>query len=156
MFRKINRKTLAIGAVLLLAAAGAYAYWTGGGSGSGSAATGTTVGLTVTQTTTPTGLVPGGPTKALAGKFNNTNDGPVYVNEVNASISSVTGPNITVPNPCTAADYQLNGFPVQVDAEVDSGTAQGDWSGASIELLNTSSNQDGCKGATVNIAYTSN
>ena len=156
MFRKLNRKTLAIGAVFLLAAAGAYAYWTGGGSGSGSAATGTTVGLTVVQTTTPTGLVPGGPTKALAGNFNNTNDGPVHVNQVNATISSVTGPNITVPNPCTAADYQLNGFPVTVNAQVPSGTAQGNWSGASIQLLNTATNQDGCKGATVNIAYTSN
>src|SRR5688500_18347322 len=34
MFRKFNRKAaIAIGAVLLLTAAGAYAYWTGGGSG---------------------------------------------------------------------------------------------------------------------------
>jgi ABC-type glycerol-3-phosphate transport system substrate-binding protein len=156
MFRKLNRKTLAIGAVLLLAAAGAYAYWTSGGTGSGSAATGTTTGITVTQTTTPTGLVPGGPTKPLAGKFNNTNDGPVRVNQVNATISSVTGPNITGPNPCTAADYQLNGFPVTVGVDVPSGTAVGDWSGASIQMLNTASNQDGCKGATVNIAYTSN
>ena len=156
MFRRLNRKAaIALGAVFLLAAAGAYAYWTGGGSGTGSAATGTSVGITVTQTTTPTGLYPGGPTAALAGKFNNTNAGPVYVNDVSASISSVTGPNITVPNPCTAADYQLNGFPVSVDAQVAAGTAQGNWSGASIQLLNAGTNQNGCKGATVNIAYTS-
>jgi hypothetical protein len=156
MFRKLNRKTVAIGAVFLLAAAGAYAYWTSGGSGSGTAATGTTVGITVTQTTSPTGLYPGGPTASLAGKFNDTNDGPVFVNQVNATISSVTGPNITVPNPCTAADYQLGGFPVTVGAEVPSGTAQGNWTGGTVRLLNTSTNQDGCKGATVNIAYTSN
>jgi hypothetical protein len=157
MFRKLNRKTVAaFGAVFLLVAAGAYAYWTNGGSGSGSAATGSNVAITVTQTTTPSGLYPGGPTAPLAGAFNNTNASKVYVNEVNATISSVTGPNITVPNPCTAADYQLNGFPVQVDAEVNSGTAQGSWTGASIQLLNTATNQDGCKGATVNLAYTSN
>ena len=157
MFRKFNRKAaIAIGAVLLLTAGGAYAYWTGGGSGTGSAATDTTVGITVTQTTTPTGLYPGGPTAALAGKFNNTNAGPVYVNDVNATISSVTGPNIDASNPCTADDYRLNGFPVSVDAQVPAGTAQGNWSGASIELLNAGTNQDGCKGATVNLAYTSN
>jgi ABC-type glycerol-3-phosphate transport system substrate-binding protein len=157
MFRTFNRKTVAVlGAVVVLAAAGAYAYWTNGGSGSGSAGTGSNAAITVTQTTTPTGLYPGGPTAALAGQFNNTNPGPVFVNEVSATISSVTGPNITVPNPCTAADYQLNGFPVQVDAEVPSGSGQGAWTGASIQLLNTATNQDGCKNATVNLAYTSN
>jgi ABC-type glycerol-3-phosphate transport system substrate-binding protein len=157
MFRKFNRTAVAaLGAVVVLAAAGAYAYWTNGGSGSGSAATGSNVAITVTQTSTITGLYPGGPTAALAGKFNNTNPGTVYVNDVNATIASVTGPNITVPNPCTAADYQLNGFPVSVDAEVASGTAQGNWTGASIQMLNPATNQDGCKGATVNLTYTSN
>jgi hypothetical protein len=158
MSRKlIKRFSMAaiVGCTLMAAAAG-YAYWTNGGSGSGSAATGTNVAITVTQTTTPSGLYPGGPTAALAGQFNNTNASKVYVNQVNATISSVTGPNITVPNPCTAADYQLNGFPVTVAAEVNSGTAQGSWTGASIQLLNSSTNQDGCKGATVNLAYTSN
>jgi predicted ribosomally synthesized peptide with SipW-like signal peptide len=157
MFRKLNIWTVAaLGAVLLLAATGAYAYWTQSGTGTGTAATGTTTGITVTQTATPSGLYPGGPTAALAGQFNNTNAGSVYVNQVSATISSVTGPNITVPNPCTAADYQLNGFPVTVAALVPSGTAQGSWSGASIQMLNAGTNQDGCKGATVNLAYTSN
>jgi hypothetical protein len=157
MFHRINRKWAAsVGVVLVLATAAAYAYWTNSGSGSGSAATGSTVAITVTQTSTITGLYPGGPTAALAGKFNNTNAGPIYVDDVNATIASVTGPNITVPNPCTAVDYQLNGFPVSVDAEVPSGTAQGNWSGASIQMLNRAANQDGCKGATVNLTYTSN
>jgi hypothetical protein len=158
MFRKLNRKSLAasIGVLFLLAGVGAYAYWTNGGSGSGSAATGSNVAITVTQTTTPSGLYPGGPAAALSGKFNNSNAGTVYVHEVDATIASVTGPNITVQTPCTADDYQLNGFPVTVDAEVASGTAQGSWTGASIQLLNSASNQDGCKGATVNLAYTSN
>ena len=158
MSRKlIKRFSIAtIGACTLMAAAAGYAYWTNGGSGTGSAATGTNVAITVTQTTTPSGLYPGGPTAALAGQFNNTNGGSVYVNQVSATIASVTGPNITVPNPCTAADYQLNGFPVTVAAQVPSGTGQGSWTGASIQLLNSATNQDGCKGATVNLAYTSN
>jgi predicted ribosomally synthesized peptide with SipW-like signal peptide len=157
MLRKFNRWTVAaLGVVLLVAASGAYAYWTQSGTGTGTAATGTNTGITVTQTATPSGLYPGGPTAALAGQFNNTNPGSVFVNQVNATISSVTGPNITVPTPCAAGDYQLNGFPVTVAAQVPSGTAQGSWTGASIQMLNAGTNQDGCKGATVNLAYTSN
>jgi hypothetical protein len=157
MSRKFKRWSIAaVGAFTLLAAAGGYAYWTNSGSGTGTAATGTNVGITVTQTTTPSGLYPGGPTAALSGQFNNTNASKVYVHQVSATIASVTGPNITVPNPCTAADYQLNGFPVTVDAEVASGTGQGSWTGASVQLLDSVTNQDGCKGATVNLAYTSN
>jgi hypothetical protein len=158
MSRKLIKRwsIAAIGTCTLMAAATGFAYWTNGGSGAGTGATGTNVAITVTQTTTPSGLYPGGPTAALAGQFNNTNASKVYVNQVSATIASVTGPNITVPNPCTAADYQLNGFPVTVGAEVASGTAQGSWSGASVQLLNASTNQNGCKGATVNLTYTSN
>jgi len=157
MSSKFRRITVAVlGAVALVAAAGAYAYWTNGGSGAGTAATGSNVAITVTQTSTPTGLYPGGPTAALAGKFNNTNASKVYVNQVNATIASVTGPNVAGTPACTAADYQLNGFPVTVGAEVDSGTAQGNWTGASIQLKNLATNQDSCKDATVNLTYTSN
>lgn len=134
----------------------AYAYWTNGGSGSGTASTGSTAAITVTQTTTPTGLYPGGSAASLAGKFNNTNDSAVYVNQISASIASVTGPNIDASNPCDANDYQLTGFPVTVQAEIPSGSAQGSWSGGGIRLLNRASNQNGCKGATVNLTYTSN
>jgi hypothetical protein len=148
---------LAATGVVLIAAFAAYAYWTNSGSGGGSAATGTNAAITVTQTTAPTGLYPGGPTAALAGKFNNTNDSKVYVHQVLATIASVTGPNIVaVTAPCTAGDYQLNGFPVTVDAEIPAGTAQGSWTGASIQMLNPLTNQDGCKGATVNLTYSSN
>jgi ABC-type glycerol-3-phosphate transport system substrate-binding protein len=153
-FRHITVAALA--AVSLVAAVGAYAYWTNGGSGSGTAATGTNVAITVTQTSTPSGLYPGGPTAALSGKFNNTNGGPVYVHQIVAAIASVTGPNIDGGHPCAAGDYQLNGSPVTVDAEIPSGTAVGAWSGASIQLLNSATNQDGCKGATVNLTYTGN
>ena len=157
MFRKLTRRRVAAaGALFLLAAIGAYAYWSGGGSGSGSATTGSPSTITVTQTANPSGLYPGGPSAALSGKFNNPNSGPVFVHEINATIASVTGPNITEENPCDADDYQLDGFPVAVDQQVPNGTAQGSWSGASIKLINSGTNQDGCKGATVNLAYTAN
>ena len=140
----------------VLVAVGAYAYWTNGGSGSGSAASGTNAAITVTQTTTPAGLFPGGAAVSLAGEFDNTNDGPVHVNEVNATIGAITGPNITVGTPCTAADYTLGGFPVTVNDDIPVGTGVGAWTGGTIAMVETGVNQDGCKGATITINYTSN
>jgi len=160
MSRHVNRRSIAIVALLLLSASGAYAYWTNDGSGSGSAATGTaTVALTVVQTSIPTGLYPGGPAELLSGKFDNANSYDMHVNSVDAAIASVTGPNIDLLHPCTASDYQLNGFPVTVDADITPGSAQGAWGAGppatSIQLNETGCNQDGCKDAVVNLDYTS-
>jgi len=157
MPRNINKKRLVAATVAAAAVSvAAFAYWTNGGSGSGTAATGSTSAITVVQTSAPTGLFPGGPAGSLAGNFNNTNDSTVYVNQVSASIASVTGPNIDPTHPCDATDYELTGFPVTVQAEVPSGTAQGSWTGGGVKLLNRASDQDGCKGAAVNLTYTSN
>jgi hypothetical protein len=151
-----HKAALVVGGLLAVVAAGAaYAYWTNSGTGSGSAATGTNVGITVTQTTTPSGLYPGGPTASLAGSFTNTNAGKVYVHQITATIGTPTGPNIDGTHPCLATDYQINGFPVTVDAEVPA-TSGGTWTGASIQMLDTGSNQDGCQGATVPLTYASN
>ena len=155
MSRTHRRQAAGIAVLILLLSSGAYAYWTITGAGSGSAGTATPTAITVTQTSTITGLYPGGPAVALAGKFNNSNDGPLFVNEVNATIGTITGPGVDGPPACTAADFELSGFPVTVGAQVPSGTAQGNWSGGTIKLLNTSTNQDACKGASVNLVYTS-
>lgn len=158
MFRTHKKLRIAVGVIAALAlSAGAYAYWTAGGTGSGSAATGTNVGVTVVQTSAPVGLYPGGPTSALSGTFTNTNDGPVYVNTVSATISSVTrtAAAIAAALPCATTDYTLSGFPLTINAEVlanDTST----WSGGTIQMVNSAANQDGCKGATVNITYSSN
>ena len=158
MFRWLNRKkkVAAFVVVFVLVAAGAYAYWTNGGSGSGSATTGTNAAITVNQTSTPTGLYPGGPGGALSGTFTNTNSSKVFVNQVNATLLPPTGPNVATAPACTIADYALSGFPISVGLEIDSGTGVGSWSGGSVRLLNSATNQDSCKGATINIAYTSN
>ena len=148
-------KLMALALVFLLIAVGiGYAFWTTSGTGAGSASTDDTQAITVNQTTTVAGLFPGGTAQALAGDFTNSNPGGVQVATVNASIGGVSGPNIAAGTPCTAADYQLNGFPVAVGAEVPNGTNVGSWSGGSIQMLNTATNQNGCKGATVAIAYT--
>ncbi len=165
MSRMLNRKSAVIAGILaLIVAGGAYAYFTQTGTGTGSAVTQSGTAVTVVQTSAAiTDLYPGAAAQTLSGKFTNTNAGTAYVHQVDATISSVTGPNVTDTPTCTTADYQLNGFPVTVDAEIPVGTNQGAWGIAApgvgattIEMLDPNTNQDSCKGATVNVSYTSN
>lgn len=145
-----NKKIAVLGTIcLLMAAGGAYAYWTQGGTGSGTAGTGTTANLTITQTSTVAGLAPGAPAQPLSGTITNPNDGTVHVASVTAALSS-TG----LPAGCTTADYQINDAVSTVDADVASG-ASANWSGPSIQMVNSATNQDACKTATVTITYTS-
>jgi hypothetical protein len=151
--RRTRRIAVVSAAALAVAVGGgvAYAYWTAGGSGTGTAGTGTTQTLTVNQDNTSpiTNLYPGGPAQNLSGTFTNPNPGPIYVAGVELTISSVTKAVGAPAGPCTADDYTIT-QPNDVNAEVVTGTA---WSGATIAMKNTSSNQDGCKGATVNLHY---
>jgi hypothetical protein len=145
--------TIAITAILVGGGgAAAIAYWTGSGIGSGTAATGTSVAIVANQTSTVTNLVPGGAAQALSGNFTNSTGAPVLVNTVTASIASITQAVGTVGG-CTSADYTLTGAAMAVGVNVATGTG-GSWSGATIQFKNnTLANQDGCKGATVNLAY---
>ena len=159
MINKLKRRKglVVFGSIILLVAgSAAYAYWTTSGSGTGDAATGTIVPITVTQTSTPSGLYPGGTPAALAGEFNNGNAGPVHVHQVNATVGSVTGPDIANLPACTIADYAVGGFPVTVDDDIPTGSGQGAWTGGTVELTETGLNQDSCKGATAHLTYTSN
>lgn len=150
---KNKKKTSIIAIFMVLSVAGAaFAYWTVSGDGSGTAATGSVEeDLVVNQVSTPTNLRPGGAAETLSGDFDNPNDEPVFVTSVTAAIESVTGG----AGACTAADYTLANAVMTVDAEVPVGDGVGDWTGATIQFDNDPlANQDGCQGATVNIAYT--
>ena len=151
--RSFTKRTalLAVGVAVAVASAGvAYAYWTNSGSGSGTAATGSNVAITVVQTSTVSGLAPGLPAQDLAGTFDNGNSSPVFVHSVTVA---VTGTNQAG---CDASDYTITHPVMLVDAEVAAGNAKGSWSGASIAFNDKlTTNQDACKGATVNLSYTS-
>ncbi len=148
--RRSSRKTTVIASFLVLAVAGAaYAYWTAGGSGTGTAETGESVPLTVNQVTVLDPMYPGDTAQTISGTFTNTNEGPVYVTSVTASIASVTDGD----GACSAADYLLGNEVMTVGAEVPVGTG-GAWTGATLQFNNTGANQDGCQNATVNLAYT--
>jgi hypothetical protein len=151
--RTFNRKTAFVAAATAAAVVTggvAYAYWTNTGAGAGTAATGSNESITVNQTSAISDLAPGLPAQTLSGNFTNGNGGPVFVHAVTVQ---VTG---TDHGGCDASDYTIGGSAV-VDDEVASGPAVGSWSGLTIRFNDKAdANQDACKGATVNLAYSSN
>ena len=97
-------------------------------------------------------MAPGVAAQTLSGTFLNTNTGPVYVTSVTASISSVVKAEGAAAGTCDASDFTLSGAVMAVNAEAlanDTST----WGGATLAFNNKATNQDQCKGATVNIAY---
>ncbi len=152
-----RKKQFALVTAVIVAITGgiAYAYWTTTGSGTGTAASGTVGGVTVVQTSTIAGLAPGAAAQTISGNFNNPNSGPVYIASVTVSIASVTKAVGAPAGTCTADDYTLSNATMTVNAEVPAGDGKGSWTGATIAFNNNpAANQDGCKGATVNLAYT--
>jgi hypothetical protein len=146
--------------VVAVSAVGAYAYWTKGGTGTGTATVGNVVNVTVNQAAlAPGSLYPGGPPVALHGDFSNPNASDVQVGQIQASITSVTPsgliPPQQTPNPCTAADFVIGGS-ANGPFTAPGNTEGGSWSGLTLQMVNSSSNQNACKGATVNIAYGAN
>jgi hypothetical protein len=151
-----KKRGLTLTAIVVLAgAAVAVAYWTAGGSGTGSAtAASAQSALTVNQTTTLTAMYPGDSAQTISGNFDNPNSGPIYVGTVTASIASVTKAVGAPSGTCDASDFTLASAAMTVNAEVATGSAKGSWTGATVKFNDkTSSNQDGCKGATVNLSY---
>jgi len=159
MNRRHRKRNIVIGLVAAMAvAAGAYAYWTQTGSGTGSATTGSGTPITVNQTSTVTGLSPASTPQALSGTFTNTNPGSVQVASVTATLTSISGGAGGTPA-CTIADYQINNSPTTTISNgglIPTGTGVGTWSGPTIEMIDSATNQNACKGATVNISYSSN
>jgi hypothetical protein len=152
---KVNKRRglVLLGVIAAVVVAGAaIAYWTAGGSGDGTAATASpTAQLKVNQTGTLTAMYPGDTAQTLSGNFDNTTGNSVRVNTVTASIASVTPVGAGT---CDATDYTLTNAVMNVNAEVPSGTGVGNWTGAKIQFNDKPAvNQDGCKGATVNLHY---
>jgi ABC-type glycerol-3-phosphate transport system substrate-binding protein len=148
-----RKRVIAMSVVAVLAvSAAAFAYWTTSGTGTGSASTGTSSAVTVTQVGSISNLKPGSSAQAVDFKINNGSSENQYISAVAVSISSVTAPNADAGHPCTASDFDLV-QPNAINADLTSGDHTYSPSGATLALKNTASNQDGCKGATVNLAF---
>ena len=146
-----KRRLLAAASVLgvIATASVAYAFWSASGSGTGSGLTADPGAQTVTvnQTSSVSGLYPGA-SAALSGNFDNAATNDVHVNGLTASVTGTDKPG------CTAANYQITGTAtIANNGMVPSGTGTGGWSGLTLSMVDTGVNQDACKGATVNIAY---
>lgn len=159
--KRTAKRILAIGLplVLIVGAGISYAYWTAPGTGTGTAATANGIAVTVTTDTAAfplAGLAPGVAPKTIGVQVNNpaAAGGPTaHVTKVSVTIASVTGG--TPAAGCTAADYAISGSPMTVPAasqDIPAGSSAS-VSGATIAFANSASNQDACKGATVNLAY---
>jgi len=149
-----KKKFLLVTAALLLTGGVAAAYWTSSGTGTGTAATGTNAAVNAVQTSVVTDMGPGTAAQTLSGTFTNTDNQPLYVTSLAVSISSITvgGSPVTAPV-CEADDYVITGSPLAINAQaaVDDSTT---WTGMTIAFVNEAAeNQDGCKNATVNLAY---
>jgi hypothetical protein len=152
--RRVLPVVLAVG-TLVLASGAVLAYWTanGNGAGSGSAAAGTS-NVVVVQTTALTAMYPGDSPQTISGNFNNDlNPGPVFIESVTVSIASVTKAVGAPAGTCDATDFTLTNATMIVGASIPAGNGVGAWTGATIQFNNKATNQDGCKGATVNLGY---
>lgn len=154
--RKISTKSrVALAGAVVVALAGggvAYGYWSTNGTADGSAtSTAGAASLTITQTAAPKDLAPGVPAGVIAGTVTNNAAHSAYVHQVTVTIRSVTqAENAT--GTCSAADYTLSKAVMDVKAELAQ-NATANFSGATLAFNDTASNQDGCKGAVVNLAY---
>jgi predicted ribosomally synthesized peptide with SipW-like signal peptide len=153
-----RRSSAALGVLLSVAVVGGvFAYWTQSGTGTGTAQAGTTQAVVVNQGSAVTGLYPGGPAVGLSGDFDNPNDGPVKVGTVSAVVSAAWSARADLAKPaCTAADFAIttSGSNGAVNAEVPAGNGVGAWSGLNIAMVDAATNQDNCKGVTVDLDYT--
>ena len=154
--RKLSKKSRAAiaGAVVVAITGGgvAYGYWSTSGSAAGVAgsASGATQ-LTITQTAAPTNLSPGLAPGVISGTVQNPAAHSAYVHQVTVSISGVTQA-AGATGTCDASDYTLAKPIMPVGAELGTNVSA-PFSGATLAFNDKPTNQDGCKGATVQLAY---
>ncbi len=164
--RAIGRKTviatMAVSAIVVVGGGVGIAYWSTTGGGAGAAGVGTNTAVVVTQDGSPGGLVPGGAAQPI--DFTVTNPSataPVQIRTV------VIGFGSGFAAGCSSADFVLVqpskpsvGTPLALAAGASlSFTSAGSVTataptGASIAMVNSASNQDGCKSSSVPLTFT--
>jgi hypothetical protein len=154
MRRFFGRRRLVFLTVLAVAAAvavGGYAYFSTTGSGSGSATVGSNTALTITQTNTISGLVPGGSAKSVEYSIDNTaGNGVQNLGKVTISNIAIDSSHATAG--CQASWFSANAPSTAVGTIADGGTFDSTSDATtepSIQMDDSGTNQDSCKGATV-------
>ena len=129
----------------------------GDGAGTGGA-TGT-AGI-VELSGTASGLIAPGSSAPLNLRLTNPTSYAVSVTRLTVSIRAVDAPRSDGGHPCTPNDFVVRQAPPGLDLMVSArtsstllelGTSQTEW--PRVGMLDTSTNQDGCKGASVALVY---
>ena len=146
----------ALGAVV--AGALAFAFWTTSGSGSGTATAGTDAGVTVSGDPA-NGIYPGGSVAVTSTVTNSSATQSQHVQNLHVAIS-IDSAHAT--DGCSAswftykADSEGSGdsnpHTVTLDSDIAASGTQ--TVNGHVFMANTNTNQDACKGATINLAYT--
>ena len=152
--KRRGTKVVALAAALVLAGGAAFAWWTAGGSGTGSAATGSVSALTVVQTSTHHG--PGaGPARPDPERNVPEPEQRPRVRLVGVRVGRLGREGRGRPGG-RLRRHRLRDHRVPLGDQrrgpVPTTPARG--AGPQIAFVNKATNQDGCKGATVNLAYT--
>ncbi|OLR91963.1 hypothetical protein [Actinokineospora bangkokensis] len=149
-----KKRVVVVGAITAVVALGgglAYAYWSSTGTGTGSATTGTSTAFQVTSTAATGGpLSPGGPSQTVAFTVTNPGTGSQNLSSVVVTVANSDGTPWTAVTGCSAADYTVGTPAITYGQIAPGGSASGT---VSITMNNLSTNQDGCKNATVPLRF---
>ncbi|CAN5208131.1 hypothetical protein BH09ACT5_BH09ACT5_09590 [soil metagenome] len=110
--------------------------------------------LTITQTSSNTGLSPTQAPSPITGAVTNNGGDETFVTAIVVSIASVTKAAGAAAGTCSAGDYILLDPRIPVGEQLAANGGSADFAGASIGFLDSTANQDACKGAVVGLLYT--
>ena len=108
----------------------------------------------------PTAKLEPGVSVPLNISFRNLLSSKVTMKNIGVKITSIVAPYATAGEGCTAADFvvvqadadfSVNLSAYQLTALAETGKSQSLW--PTVTMINSALNQDGCKGATVKMAY---
>jgi len=141
---------------IILVSGAAFAFKTTGSTAPVSATTGETMAVVISQAA-PTVFLTPGRSVPLHGTVSNPNAEPVTFTGFAATIESIKTTHGEAARPCAPEDYFLDGGPqiTNGDSSDIPGLGEVGWEGMTLHMIrDDTSSQDDCKGATVNIAYT--
>jgi len=140
-------------AAVLLGSGIAVAYWTSTGSGSGAATVGTAANATVTQTSNNSGLYPGASSPLTFSVTNNDTKATLHLTSINVALDTTA----VYPAGCSVADFSVTPGTITATDIAPGATVNVTSTGYAVNMTNNpTSNQDGCKTASVPLLFTAN
>jgi hypothetical protein len=91
----------------------------------------------------------------------NPNNFDLAITNLTVAVQITSAPKATTAHPCSPSDFQVTqfagGYPVKLLSGLTATLSQRGFPSAQwpqVKMLDTTSNQDGCKGATIKLNYT--